>query len=54
MKSVHFFYVIFIMITMHTRGGFRISGKEVHIYKGWGGGGEVCFANIISFFLNIP
>ena len=35
------------------RDGSRISGKEVHVYKGVGGGG-VRFADLISFFLNIP
>ena len=33
-----------------SRGGSRISGKGVHIYKGMG----VRFASFISFFLNIP
>ena len=32
------------------RGGSRISVKGVHMYKGVG----VCFADFISFFLNIP
>ena len=38
----------------------RISGKGVHMCKGvcvcvcGGGGGGVRFADIISFFLNIP
>ena len=32
------------------RGGSGISGKGVHIYRGVG----VCFADFISFFLNIP
>ena len=33
-----------------NRGGSRISGKGVHMYKGEG----VRFADFISFFLNIP
>ena len=32
-----------------NRGGSKISGKGAHICKGMG----VCFADIISFFLNI-
>ena len=32
------------------RGGSRISGKGVHLYKGKG----VRFSDFISFFLNIP
>ena len=37
-------------IQAHILGGSRISGKEVHMYKGvW-----VRFADFISFFLNIP
>ena len=32
------------------RGGYRISGKGVHMYKGVG----VRFADFTSFFLNIP
>ena len=35
---------------MGTRGGSRISGKGVYMYKGVG----VRFADFISFFLNIP
>ena len=34
------------------RGGSRISGKEVLVYKSVGDG--VHFADFISFFLNIP
>ena len=34
----------------NTRGGSRISGKGGRMYKGMG----VCFADFISFFLNIP
>ena len=34
---------------LRGRGGSRISGKEVQMYKGVG----VCF-DFISFFLNIP
>ena len=33
-----------------TKGRSRISGKEVHMYKGVG----VRLADFISFFLNIP
>ena len=33
------------------RGVSRISGKDVHMYKGTHG---VCFSDFISFFLNIP
>ena len=35
----------------HYRGRSRISGKGVHMYKDVGGGGGVCFADFISFFL---
>ena len=34
---------------IHSRGGSRISGKGVHIYKGVGR-----FADFISFLFNIP
>ena len=37
-------------VCQFNRGGFRISGKGVHMYKGVG----VRFADFISFFLNIP
>ena len=40
-----------------NRGGSRISGKGVYMYKGVcrrGGGGGGCFVDFISFFLNIP
>ena len=37
---------------MFYRGGSRISGKGVHIYKVVGPG--VRFGDFISFFLNIP
>ena len=39
-----------ICVQSMLRGGSRISGKGVHIYKGV----VVCFADVISFYLNIP
>ena len=42
--------VIQMNYTYSSRGRFRISGKGLRVYKGSG----VCFADLISFFLNIP
>ena len=39
-----------VCVSWGCRGGSMISGKGVHMYKGWG----VCFAHFTSFFLNIP
>ena len=44
----HFIWV-FIVCQRTYRGGSRVSGKGVHIYKV-----GVCFPDFISFFLNIP
>ena len=41
----HFLY-------MQDRSRSEISGKGVRCVKEWGGGG--CFADFISFFVNIP
>ena len=37
-------------VTIFCRGGSRISGKGVHMYKGVG----ARFADFIAFFLNMP
>ena len=66
-QDIHCYIVIYLVIitvlaeeirksTGHFRGGSRISGKGVHMYKGWGGGGGGGFALVIvhiSFFCNI-
>ena len=54
-SRVGFFYcTLTLMIHSYNhecdRGGSRISGKGAHMYKRMG----VCFADLISFFLNIP
>ena len=42
------------LIPNEIRGGARISGKGVRLYKGMGEGGGGCrFADFISCFLNI-
>ena len=45
-KSIY----LYLLTQSICRGGSRISGKVVHIYNGVG----VCFADFISFFVNIP
>ena len=40
---------LIFFVALEGRGGFRISGKGVHIHKGVGG----CFVDFISFLLNI-
>ena len=50
MKMHRFTRALSLLLDIHHRGGSRISGKGVNMYIGVG----VCFADFISFFLNIP
>ena len=48
-QTVRSLFVAEQFMSQH-RCGSRVSGKAVHMYKGLG----VCFADFISFFINIP
>ena len=49
MRKIEDLRLMVILMNYYSRGGYRISGKG-HMYKGMGVG----FADLISFFLNIP